>query len=64
MSRRPKQIFSKENIEMASNIGNMFSTTNYSGNANQNYNEVSAHTDQNGHHQKNLQRVSAEEGLE
>ena len=31
---------------------------------NQNYNEVSLHTSQNGHHQKNLQTVNAGEGVE
>ena len=30
----------------------MLNITNYQRNANQNYNEVSPHTDQNGHHQK------------
>ena len=32
--------------------------------ANQNYSEVSPHTGQNGHHQKNLQRVNAGEVME
>ena len=32
--------------------GKMFNITNYQRNANQNYDEVSPHTDQNGHHQK------------
>ena len=32
---------------------------NYQGNANQNYNKVSPHTDQNGHHQKNMQTINA-----
>ena len=30
----------------------MLNVTNYQGNANQNYNEVSPHTSRNGHHQK------------
>ena len=30
----------------------MVSITNYERNANQNYNEVSPHTSQNGHHEK------------
>ena len=42
----------------------MFSTTNYSRNAFQNYNEVLAHTAQNGHHQKFLQTISAKEDVE
>ena len=33
-------------------------------NADQNYNEVSPHTSQNGNHQKNLQTVNAGEGVE
>ena len=42
----------------------MLNITNYSRNANQNYNEVSLHTGQNGHHQKNLQTINAGEGVE
>ena len=42
----------------------MFNITNYQRNANQNYNEVSPHTGQNGHHQKNLQTVNARENDE
>ena len=34
---------------------------NYQRNKNQNYNEVSPHTSQNGYHQKNLQVINAEE---
>ena len=41
----------------------MLNITNYQRNANQNYNEVSPHTDQNGHHQ-NLQTMNAGEGVE
>ena len=33
-------------------------------NANQNYNEVSLHTSQNGHHQKNLQTINAGEDMQ
>ena len=36
----------------------MFSITNYQRNANQNYNEVSPNTEQNGHHRKNLQTIN------
>ena len=53
MARRPKQIFiqtkhtgSQKAHEKVLNIGN------YWRNANQNYNDVSSHTGQNGHHQK------------
>ena len=38
----------------------MFSITSYERNANQNYNEVSPHTSQNGHH---LQITNAGEGV-
>ena len=33
-------------------------------NASQNYNEMSSHTGQNAHHQKNLQTINAGEGTE
>ena len=36
----------------------------YQRNANQNYNELSPWTDQNDHHQKNLQTVNAGEDVE
>ena len=42
----------------------MLNITNYYINANQNYNEVSSHTSQNDHHQKNLQTINAGEGVE
>ena len=46
----------------------MFSITNYWRNTNQNYNEVSPHTSQNGHHQnvykqKMLERMWRKENL-
>ena len=42
----------------------MLNITNYKKNANQNYNEISSHTGQNGHHQKNLETINAGEGVE
>ena len=42
----------------------MLNISNYQRNANQNYNEVSPHTSQNGHHQKSLQTINAREGVE
>ena len=42
----------------------MFNITNYYRNANQNYNEVSSHTGQNGHHQKIYKTITAGEGVE
>ena len=42
----------------------MLSITHYQRNANQNYNEVSPHTGQNIHHEKNPQIVNPGEGVE
>ena len=42
----------------------MLDSINYDRNANQNYNEISPHMGQNGHHQKNLQTRNAGEGVE
>ena len=42
----------------------MLDITSHQGNANQNHSEVSLHTSQNGHHQKNLQTITAGEGVE
>ena len=42
----------------------MLNITNYQGDENQNYYEVSPYTNQNGHHQKNLQTINAGEGVE
>ena len=41
----------------------MLNITNYQRNSNQNYNEISPDTYQNGHHQKNLQTINAREGV-
>ena len=41
----------------------MLNITNYQRNANQNYNEVSSHYGQNGHHQK-VQIIKSEEDME
>ena len=42
----------------------MLNITSYQRNANQNYNEVLLHTDQNDRHQKNLQTTNAGDGVE
>ena len=42
----------------------MLNIIHYYKNASQNYNEVSPHTDQNGHHLKNLQTINAREDVE
>ena len=41
----------------------MLNITDYYRNADQNYNEVSLHTGQNGHHQKSLQTINSGEGV-
>ena len=42
----------------------MLSISNYQRNANQNYNGVSPHTDQNDYHPKILETINAGEGVE
>ena len=42
----------------------MFNITHYQRNANQNHNEASSHTGQNGHHQKVYKKINAKEGVE
>ena len=42
----------------------MLNITSYQRNANQNDNEVSRHSGQNSHHEKNLQTINAGESLE
>ena len=44
--------FSKEDTQIANKHEKMLNITNHQRNANQNHNEVSPHTGQNGHHQK------------
>ena len=42
----------------------MFNIAHYYRNANQNYNEISPHTSQNGHHPKVYKTINAGEGVE
>ena len=42
----------------------MLNIAHYQKNANQKHNEMSPHTDQNGHHKKSLQTINAGEGVE
>ena len=44
--------FTKEDMQMAKKHEKMLNITHYQRNANQNYNEVSFHTSQNGHYHK------------
>ena len=65
MGRRPKQTFlQRRHTDGQKAHEKMLNITNYYRNANQNYNEVSPHMGQNGHHQKNLQTINAVEGVE
>ena len=51
MGKRPKETFlHRRHIDEQQTHEKMLKTANYQRNANQNYNEVSPHTDQNGHH--------------
>ena len=65
MGRRLKQTFlQRRHTDGQQTYEKMLNITNYQRNANQNYNEVSSHTGENGHHQKNLQTINAGEGVE
>ena len=65
MGRKHKQTFlQRRHTDGQEAHEKMFNIVNYYRNANQNYNEVSPHTSQNGSHQKNLQAVRAREGVE
>ena len=62
MGRRPKQTFlQRKYTDGQQTFEKMLNITNYQRNANQNYNEVSPHTGQNGHHP---QTINAGEGVE
>ena len=53
MDIRPEQTFlQKRHIDGQKTHEKMLNIANYQRNMNQNYNEVSPHTGQNGHHQK------------
>ena len=63
MGGRPKQMFSqRRHIDGQEICEKMFNITQR--NVNQNYNEVSSQTVQNGHHQKNLQTINTRQGVE
>ena len=52
------------NIQMANKHRNrLFNIAHYQRNANQNYNEISPHTNQSGHHKKYLQTINAGEDV-
>ena len=55
MGRRAKQTFlQRRHADDQEAHEKIFNTAKYQRNANQNYNEVSPHTGQNGHHQNSL----------
>ena len=65
MDRRSKQKFvQRRHIDEQKAYEKMLNITNHQRNTNQNQNEVSPHTSQNGHHQKNLQTRNAGKGVE
>ena len=65
MGRRPKQTFLRgRDTDFQQTHERMLDMTNHQRNASQNYNEVSPHNGQNGHHEKNLQIINAGEGVE
>ena len=47
-----RHFFQRENADGQQAHGKMLNIANHQGNANQNHNEISPHTCQNGHHQK------------
>ena len=54
MGSRPEQtFFQRGNADGQQAQEKMFNTANHQGSANQNHNDVSPHTCQNGHHKKN-----------
>ena len=64
MGRRTKQTFFQRHTDGQQAHESMVNITNYQRHANQNHNEVSPHTGQNGHHQNNLQIINAGEDVE
>ena len=64
MGRQRKQTFHQRRYtDCQQTHETMLNITNHQRNGNQNYNELSPHTGQYGHHQKNLQ-INAGEGVE
>ena len=65
MGRRSKQTFlQRRHPDGQQAHEKILNITKYQRNANQNHNEVSPHTDQNGYHSKSLQVINANEGVE
>ena len=66
MGRRPKQTFLqiRKYTDGEEAHEKMLNIINYQIDTDQNYNEVSPHTSQTGHHQKNLQIINAGKAVE
>ena len=64
VGRRPKKIFLQRRHTDDQQTHEKMLNTHYQRNANQNLNEVSPHTRQNGPHQKTLQTIHATEDEE
>ena len=64
MGRSKQTFLQSRHADDQQTLEKMLNITNYQRNANQNHNEVSPHTGQNGHNQKALQTINAGEGVE
>ena len=65
IGKRPEQTFlQRRHTDSQQANEKMLNIINYLRNTNQNYNEVSPHTGQNGHHQKDPQTINAGKGVE
>ena len=63
MANRPKQtLHQRRHMDDQEEIENMLNIVNYQRNANQNYNEVTPHTCQNGLHQKIYKKIKVRNG--
>ena len=64
VEKRPKQTFlQRRHTDGQQTLEKMLNITHYQRNANQNCNDISPHTSQNGHHQK-VYTINAGEGVE
>ena len=64
MGRRPKWTFlQRRHTDGHKAHENLLNSANYQRNINQNFNEVSPHTNQNDYHKKNPQTINAGEGV-
>ena len=64
MGKGPEETFLQRHTDGSQAHEKMLNITYYQRNANQNCNEISPHTSQNGHHQKILQTINAGDDVE